>query len=121
MGWFRKAGGFEKALSVYKACAECGMCYAPVLGVDERWGHLCPIHRAPAREADLKRDLVLRWAERNWERLHDQAAKEESELAGIRPANLLNMGQGCALGANSLFSTTAQVSLRNPFLAATGL
>lgn len=72
MNWFKKT-------QKHGVCKECGAHFEPVTGYEARWGDLCGIHRKPVMERDLKKDRVVAWAARNWERLTEQMEKENAE------------------------------------------
>lgn len=67
MKWFQKK---------HSVCTECGVHFEPVTGYEARWGQFCGMHRTEHRQNDEKKDAVLAWAEKNWERLHDQMSQE---------------------------------------------
>ena len=67
MNFFRKK---------HSVCAECGVHFEPVTGYEARWGQFCATHRKEPRERDEKKDAVLAWAAKNWERLYGQMADE---------------------------------------------
>ena len=64
MSWFKKK---------YSVCSECQVHFEPATGVDaEGWPHLCPTHRKPVKERDLRKSAVVSWARQNWEKLEPQ-------------------------------------------------
>lgn len=65
----------------YSVCRECGTFFKPVGPELSRWADLCAYHRKPAMERDAKRDYVIAWATRNWERLAEQAEKDIKDIA----------------------------------------
>lgn len=67
---------FAKKFSI---CSECGVHFEPVVGYEERWGHLCQAHRKEVRRRDEKRDCVMVWASANWEKLAKQMDEERAE------------------------------------------
>lgn len=60
-------------------CRECGVHYAPVIGYEAKWGHLCPTHRKPVIELDLRKEAVISWASQHWEKLEPMYLKEIQE------------------------------------------
>lgn len=69
---------FAKKFSI---CSECGVHFEPVVGYEERWGHLCQAHRKEVRKRDEKRDCVMAWASANWENLAKQMDAERAKEA----------------------------------------
>ena len=61
-------------------CSRCGLVYDGRY-VEERYRHLCPEHRKEPMESDRKKAEVRCWAERNWEKLYEQAKSENAALA----------------------------------------
>ena len=61
-------------------CKECGAHYDPVVGYESRWGDLCPTHRKPVMELDLRREAVVSWASQCWEKLEPMYLEERKEL-----------------------------------------
>ena len=57
-------------------CSECGVHYKPVTGREVRWGHLCPTHRKPVMERDIRKDAVVFWASCVWEKLEPMYLKK---------------------------------------------
>ena len=97
---------FKKKHSV---CADCGVHFEPVTGYEARWGQFCGIHRKEHRERDEKKDAVLRWADKNWIRLHDQMVAEyqtEIEQQNNYCSSALKAQQNEAIRQNSHLSAT---------------
>ena len=103
---------FDFLKQKYSVCAECGVHFEPVTGHESKWGHLCATHRKPVKERDEKKDLVLSWASKNWEKLYDTAKKETDESqAAYRAAyvkascsSLADMAASQRAGMNQWFS-----------------
>ena len=67
----------------YSVCEECKVhfepaTFEPATESESEWGHLCPTHRKPIMERDLKRRAVMTWARLNWERLAEMMEKESA-------------------------------------------
>lgn len=60
----------------YSVCEECKVHFEPASEAESEWGHLCPPHRKPVMERDLKRKAVMKWARQNWERVAEMMEKE---------------------------------------------
>lgn len=88
----------------YSVCSKCGVHYDKVIGSDARWGNLCPIHRKPAKELDLRKDAVISWAEANFERLGEIMDKEKEAAIKAYEENYAIMRNQCNQGISNLFS-----------------
>ena len=72
MSWFKKK---------YSVCSECQAHFEPATGEDaERWPGLCPTHRKPVKERDIRKNAVMSWARQNWEKLEPQYLEESKSL-----------------------------------------
>lgn len=65
---------FRKKCELF-TCCRCGLAYDARI-VQEPYRHLCPEHRKEPMERDRKKAEVMRWAEREWEKLYEQAKAE---------------------------------------------
>ena len=64
----------------YSVCCRCKVHFEPPTEVlDKLFGQFCPTHRAEPMKRWERERAVVNWAARNWERLEEQANKEESE------------------------------------------
>ena len=61
----------------YSVCSECQVHFEPACGIEPRWASLCPTHRKPVLERELRIKKVVLWARQNWEKLEPQALEEE--------------------------------------------
>ena len=91
MSWFKKR---------YSVCSECQVHFEPATGMDaERWPDLCPTHRKPVKERDLRKDSVLAWALQNWEKLEPQC-KEECSKQNQAAQELFSQWQNWSLSSS---------------------
>lgn len=62
----------------YRICAQCRVHFEPDMVL--RHPELCPEHRKPVVELELRKELVARWAAANWEKLEPQAKEDEAKM-----------------------------------------
>jgi len=86
-------------------CIRCGLAYDGRY-VEERYRQWCPEHRKEPMESDRKKAEVRCWAERNWEKLYEQAKSENAALA-----------QSYAAYSAGTETLQAQMMAGNPFQA----
>lgn len=66
-----------KSKPKFKVCTKCHVCFEPTLeALEEKYLNLCSTHRKEVMELDRRKQVVLSWASRNWEKLEEQAKKE---------------------------------------------
>ena len=70
-------GRKTKVVDELVTCSRCGVAY-DARYVQEPYRHLCPEHRKEPMETDRKKSEVKRWAERNYEKLYEQAKSENA-------------------------------------------
>ena len=63
----------------YSVCAECGVHFDIVPPSEERWGHLCPTHRKPVMDLDLRKDALMRFILQNFELVEKLCAAERDK------------------------------------------
>ncbi len=99
---------FRKKCELF-TCCQCGLAYDARI-VQEPYRHLCPEHRKEPMERDQKKAEVMRWAEREWEKLYDQAREENfafspPRLSGGNPYQHMPHGALQAqMGGGNLFN-----------------
>lgn len=71
---------FARKTNPLLTCCRCGLAYDAKY-VAEPYRHLCPEHRKEPMERDAKIAEVKGWAERNWEKLYEQAKTENAAFA----------------------------------------
>ena len=82
----------------YSVCDECKVHFEPATGYDRQWGNLCPTHRKPVIEIYHRKQAVMLWAGKNWERLEPEAQKElavdHAANMALQQSALKQMAQG---------------------------
>jgi hypothetical protein len=69
----------------HMVCKECGVHYDRPHDGQKRWADLCPTHREPVMQLDLRKERVVRWLEIHWERMEKQMREEQvAELRSVR-------------------------------------
>lgn len=66
----------------FSVCADCGVHFEPLSksSSQHEWAHLCRRCREPHVELRRRRDRVVEWARRNWQKLEAQVAEEEKAI-----------------------------------------
>ena len=72
--WFKK---------YYSVCDQCQVHFEPATGMESHWGNLCPLHRKPVMDKDLRMKRVLDWAKHNWEKLEVQYLDEVKNYQAV--------------------------------------
>ena len=88
--WFKK---------YYSVCDQCQVHFEPATGMESHWGNLCPLHRKPVMDKDLRMKRVLDWAKHNWEKLEVQYLDEVKKTQVV----MNDWAQAQSQNINSLF------------------
>lgn len=78
---------FNRKKQELSTCSRCGLAYDGRY-VDEPYRQWCPEHRKEQLERDQKKAEVRRWAERNYEKLYEQAKSENAAVVQSNAAAL---------------------------------
>ena len=77
----------------YSVCKQCSVHFEPADSYEARWGDLCPTHRAPVKEIDLRMDAVVQWARNNWKEIEPQYLEYHKKMAEAQQMVFMVMGR----------------------------
>lgn len=63
------------------SCITCGVHYDPVSGYEAKWGMFCKTHRETVMKKDIRKEIVMAWAELNWEKIEPVMIEEKKKFA----------------------------------------
>jgi hypothetical protein len=99
----------------YMVCKECGVHYDLVSEYEIKWKDLCPTHRKPVMEKDLRKDDVMYWASYNWERLEKLYLEERKKQTQPTQEQLQRWAKDQLNAKSSIQCLGNQGNISNPF------
>lgn len=112
MNWFCKQ-------EVIAYCQECGLAYKKEHHGD--FTEYCSIHRTPKLSLQRRKNIVISWAEMNWEKLEEQAVKETNETNENLAKTIRTFGATMAMNQNMANQQSAYFGSQMPPMTSLGL